>query len=328
MYNNSIQFKKIILIILFNIIVISILWFISDFCLYVTSLKIHNKLSIKNLKNFYSKPYNPINSIDYFFDLKNNTDDENQFKTRLPVGLMYKSSPILVFGCSFAYGTYLNYNQIFSYKLANQINKPVFNRAIPGRGIQQMYYQTTTDEFYKSVPPCNTIIYILISDHFRRMSGESFLISDRVIYLHYKYKNKSFIIDNFNNPFVIFYKYNYTLESIRKIYNYFYLKNNKNADKITDEALAYFIQTRENLQNHWHNKINFVVYFYKSYIFEDILIHKLRNNNFIVITKNDLTNENMLSKKYQLSDNIHPNEAAWDLLTPLFVDKMKEMNIF
>ncbi|MBQ2644254.1 hypothetical protein IJG14_01610 [bacterium] len=316
---------KFIKIFLFNIIAIGILWVLSDICLYITSLKMDDELSITNLKKFYKKPLSHIYIIEYFFDIKNNIE-ENFFLARKPDGIVYKTSPILLFGCSYAYGLFLNYNQTFSYKLANQIKRPVYNRAIPGFGLQQMHYQTTTDEFYKSVPKCDTVISVIISDHFRRMLGEPFHIYDAYLLLHYKYKDDHFIMDNYDKPLVIFYKHNYTLRAIRKIYNYYYLHNPKNFDKITDEALAYFIKTRENLENHWHNKIKFVVFFYRPYMYEDILMKKLRNNNFYAISSKDLTPENLFNSTF--IDHEHPNEAAWDLLTPLFVEKMKQEKVF
>ncbi|MBQ2644256.1 hypothetical protein IJG14_01620, partial [bacterium] len=314
------KLRKITTIIIFNIIAICLLWFLSDICLYITSLKLNNQLSFQNLKKFYTKPYNPIKSINYFFDIQNNNSDENVFRTRKPYGLIYKAHPILLFGCSYAYGLNLNYNQIFSYKLSQQTKRPVYNRAMPGQSFQFMYYQTTTDEFYKSVPPSDTIFYILLDDHLRRMFGETFFIFEPRFYMHYKYKDYNFKINNFNEPFVIFYKYNYTLRAIRKLYNSFYLNNSKNYDKITDEALAYFIKTRENLQNHWHKNFKFIIFIYQPNIHYDNLrlnlISKLLNNGFIVVKTDDLTKEDLYSKKYRLIDN-HPNEAAWDLLTPL-----------
>ncbi|MBQ2644255.1 hypothetical protein IJG14_01615 [bacterium] len=322
MHKTFIKLKKIISIILFNIIAIVTLWFISDVCLYITSLKLNNQLSFQNLKKFYKKPNNPYYVNDFFC-----IDNNSEYRSRKPVGLQYKSPPILLFGCSYAYGSYLGDNQNFGHKLSNQIQVPVFNRAIPGCSLQHMYYQTTTLEFYKSVLKCDTVVYVIISDHFRRMLGEVFNIYENSFYMHYKYKNRIFIMDNYKDFFAIFYKYNYTLRAIRKIYYYFYLKNPKNYDKITDEALAYFIKTRENLENHWHNKINFVVLFYGSCIYENILMNKLKENKFIIISTNDLTKEDIYSRKYKFSDN-HPNEAAWDLLTPLFVQKMKQEKVF
>ncbi|MBQ2645037.1 hypothetical protein IJG14_05655 [bacterium] len=327
MNKNNSKFKKIISIIFFNLIAIIALWIISDVCIYITSLKLNNQLSFQNLKDFYKKPTIPINDMEHLF-LEDYQTNENMIKLRKPNGLQFKSSPILLFGCSFAFGHYLKYNQNFSYKLSNQLKRPVYNRSIPGSGIQQMYYQTTRDEFYKIVHPCNTVIHVFMDAHFKRMLGHDCFIHGISIFLHYKYKNGKLIMDNYNNPFVVFNKYNYTLRAIRRIYNEFYLKNPKNVDRITNEALSYFLKIRENLENSWHNKVKFIVLFYTPYMrHEQVLMNKLRENNFIVISTDDLTNEDLHSKKYKLPDE-HPNEEAWDLLTPLFIEKMKQEKVF
>ena len=61
---------------------------------------------------------------------------------------------------------------------------------------------------------------------------------------------------------------------------------------------------------------------WKSFILNNnqILKTKLEKNGFITITSKDLTNEDLTSEKYSF-DN-HPTEAAWDLLTPLLVEKL------
>ena len=62
--------------------------------------------------------------IDYINVTPRKPDNEN-----------FKNPPILLFGCSFAYGEYLAQNQTFSYKLSKLLNSPVYNRAIPGFGV-------------------------------------------------------------------------------------------------------------------------------------------------------------------------------------------------
>ena len=52
-------------------------------------------------------------------------------------------------------------------------------------------------------------------------------------------------------------------------------------------------------------------------------INKLKNNNFIVISTKEITDENLLDEKYQMPDNHHPTEKAWDLLIPKFIERLK-----
>ena len=56
------------------------------------------------------------------------------------------------------------------------------------------------------------------------------------------------------------------------------------------------------------------------YIFEAV--------GFIVITNEELTQEflHFFPSKYMQNDT-HPNEAAWELLTPLFVRELKNKKV-
>ena len=134
---------------------------------------------------------------DYF---SGNEDNTSGIKGRSPDGLEYKNSePIVVFGCSYAFGDYLKANQTFSRKLSNKLKRTVYNRAIPGGGFQQMLQQSLSDNFYKTVPPSKTVIYILIEDYFRRMLGETFYVHEKYFNLHYIYKNGHFVKYNYDN---------------------------------------------------------------------------------------------------------------------------------
>ena len=101
------------------------------------------------------------------------------------------------------------------------------------------------------------------------------------------------------------------------------MHNPKFADKITDEALLYFIETRKNLEKRWQNKINFVVIFYDFWLFhQDTLKEKLEKNDFKVIKIQELTNEDLFTDKYYSRQTLHPTEATWDLLTPKIIDAL------
>ena len=325
-YNYSNKFFKIMKIILINILLIILIWFLFNVCFFIYSLQQEKNLTIERLKTFNRNNFRETLCIDNSFSLSNLPN-----KPHNPVGLKYNKSPLLILGCSFAYGQYLNDKQIFSSKLSEINKQPVYNRALPGYGLQHAYYQTTQEYFYNQVPPCNTVVYVFIDDHFRRMLGEEFYITYFAMYLHYTYKDDKFILDNYDNPFFLFYKNDYIFKTIRKLYNQFYLKNNP--DKITDEALAYFIKIRENLENHWHKKINFIVLFYEDsfnsqYTFlKKSLIPKLESNNFEVIETSKLTDESLFEGKYLAPENDHPTEQAWELITPLFVEECKKRKI-
>ncbi len=48
----------------------------------------------------------------------------------------------------------------------------------------------------------------------------------------------------------------------------------------------------------------------------------LKENGFNVISAPEITNNKILSKKYAIPYDGHPNEEAWNLLTPLIAKKL------
>lgn len=316
------NYTKIIKIISVNIFVFLFLWFIFDIALYSLSIITYG-FPKKQLFQMYQIKGTPRTFIeDCFSDEK--PYSAKIYKTRKPVGTEFKADPILIFGCSFAYGMNLEDNQTFSTKLSKLTKRPVYNYAICGKSFQQMFFITESEEFYKKVPPCSTVIYVMIEDHFKRLLGDPFFLCENNIEVNYKYKNKKLVVDNFDNPFVAFYKIDYTIRAIRRMLGKLYVNNEANNEQMTDEALAYFIKTRENLNKHWKNNPRIILFAYLPYNLSYNLIDKLKKENFEVITTQDLTEENLENTENYMQENWHPTEAAWDLLTPLFIKKMQE----
>lgn len=334
------KFFNIFIILLFNFILLIFLWFLSDFVIY----KIDS-----NPKKFYEN-FPPTTEIPKFkyntkepnivyiplYDYYDGSDDI--FKGRKPVGLEYckpgkECKPIIIFGCSFAHGQYLKYNQNFSYKLSQTLKRPVYNRGITGSGVQHMYYQVADEvdkSFYEQVPPSDTIFYVLIDDHYQRMT--IFSDYDTIqgnIHLRYTLKDGKLVKDNYNNILLNIIKSSPTVKAINLKYLDNYIKNPKNAEKLTDLMLAYFVQTRNILENKWNKKINFIVIFYDNdkIDYKDILRRKLEENNFIVLDTAEMTDVDLNSEEYLMQDNLHPKEKAWDLLTPKIIDKLKHLNV-
>ena len=208
---------KILSLTLCNILLFSILLLISDFILF--------KIEYKNLKpsqeeklHFFNNIFKPtIQNVTNLEFEKEDSSYGDGSKGRKPDGLAFdKQNPIIIFGCSFAYGQYLYQNQTFSYKLANILKRSVYNRALAGAGPQHAYYQTQTEDFYKEVPKSNTVIYVMIDDHYRRIQGELFSLLDTDLNLHYKIKDKNLVMDNYDNYILNALKFSKTLILIRQ----------------------------------------------------------------------------------------------------------------
>lgn len=242
--------------------------------------------------------------------------------------LISENAPITIFGGSFAFGHYLTQQQTFAYKLAEQLNRPIYNRAIAGLGINNMLYQINSIKLYRAVPSSNLVFYVMIEDHYRRSMIKAFHPSETRESANYRYNAKKDKMELTNFIPV--------LEQIEKLYlvklfrNYFvqnYIKNKKNADKITDDMLIRFIKSKEKLEKRWENKIDFVVIFYQDISFSSLLKEKLEQKGFIVITTDELTSADLNNEIYKQQDNGHPTEEAWNLLTPLIIQNLKEKGL-
>ena len=327
------KFFKILLITALNILFIIIIFFIIEFLCYKKAVN-------TCIDYFHFSDYSPkfsyrtilpkeLKSIKNFFDGK----DSIEYSGRLPDGTEYKNKPgIVVFGCSFAFGYGLKYNQTFSYKLAHLMKRPVYNRAYPSWGPQHMYYQTLTDSFYEQTKNADTYIFIMISDHARRTQLEHFFISEDQAYLHYNLRKNKFIMNNYNSKLSNFFRALY----IRKLFKYYkaqehYYKNNKKeTERVTEYVYEYLLQSRNNIENRLGKKINFIVIYFENndnYVIpgKDIITRILKENGFIVFSIKDLTNKKIDTDEYNL-ENGHPNEKTWDLLTPLIAKKIETIN--
>ena len=316
---------KIFSIIFINIFVFLLLFFISDVIIYNLHKHFFEKDNVYQQTKFgyyYKLPKYTANLKDFF------NGNVLFFMGREPDGLEYKNkTPIVVFGCSFAYGAHLKFNQTFSYKLAHQLKRPVYNRAISGGGFQHMYFQVVdygNKDFFNDIPDVDTIIYIMINDHYRRLMLNYFNVLSPWLLMTYSYKNSKFKMNN--NKFINLINSSYTLKYLNRIYANKQIENPKNADKNTDIVMKYFELTKNKLEEHYKKPIKFYVILYKTWDtpLNEILTKKLTKKGFIVLSVNKLTDINLNSPKYFMEDNIHPTEEVWDILTPLIAQKIKE----
>ena len=311
--------KNLFKIITINILIFLSLLLISDFILFSITKK---KETLYEYESYFHYIIKDPTIVSNYFKMKDFSNIDEY--SRRYSGIEYKDKePIILFGCSYAYGDHLLYYQTFGYKLSHLLKRPVYNRAIPAGGLTVMYAQTLSQDFYNEVPPSENVIFVMIFDNYRRMFGDVFSICNDFFYIHYKLKNGNFIMDNYNNWLLNFLKSSYTIRYLYKSYVLSYINNPKNAEKITDLALLYFIKSRENLEKRWNKKINFNVILYENMLLEDILKFKLEKNGFNVILTDELTTADLNKEEYKMQDNRHPTEAAWDLLTPLIADKIQ-----
>ena len=92
------------------------------------------------------------------------------------------------------------------------------------------------------------------------------------------------------------------------------------------------MESKKEVEKHWKN-VKFVIFDYESdslwfnnspNVLNEANVEKLRQDGFIVIKTSELTDKKLGEGYYISKDDQHPNEAAWNLITPLFVKKLKE----
>ena len=320
--------NRIIKIILSDILIFFVLLLSFEFGVYKYYIFKYNRdrgFSMLPFKIRFVIPYNGyyedmINFFNRSFFLHNYTG-------RPPAGVEYKDkTPVILFGCSYAYGEKLKDSQTFGSKLSGIIKRPVINRAMPGTGLQHMYMQVKSDWFYETVPYSDTFIYVFFDDHYRRMKVNYFNVLYYDEYPVFKVKNGKLVLVSQNNKVLNFIRGLYISKYLNHVLTYRYINNPKNAQALTDEVLLYFTETRKELQKHYGNNIKFYVILYSVVPYSDILRKKLEENGFITISTLELTDKNLYSPEFVIPNDGHPAETVWDLLTPLIVDKLNLKN--
>lgn len=313
--------KKILSILAVNIILILFSLFLIDGIIWVCEnlrMKIYNE-------EFFVKlpiPFHP-GVKPFYMDLDFYPNPEEGWG-RYPVGLDYKKQPIVLFGDSFAYGFQLEDTQTFFYKLSHITKRPVYIRAVPGWGIQHMLFQVRLDKFYEQVKEPEYVIYLMICDHFRRLYCMNFMsghLLNENRNLRYKFKDGQLVQIHDTNKLLNPVKRLYLTNKMHQVYVNNMILNPKNYDNYSKFALEHFIESKNEMQKHWKNT-KFIVLYYHHFLNDNRFTEDLEKAGFTVLSIPDLVDVNLSDKEYNVQEGKHPNEKAWDLLTPIIVDKL------
>ena len=115
-----------------------------------------------------------------------NDKNYNKFcgEERVKFGEEYNKNPIVILGCSYAYGQGLKSEQTFPYLLANITKRPIYNFSKCGTHILVDIRELeifTTEEDRKKINKADYVIYLYMHDHINRYLN----IND--VYVNYKY---------------------------------------------------------------------------------------------------------------------------------------------
>lgn len=323
--------QKFIKIFLINIIIIFIIIIGFEYFIYKTTK--HEDPFI------HSVSYFSYNKTDNMYErLKENGfygrgDAQYALNFRRPVEYKSrnKTKPVLIFGCSFAWGARLDEPQTFHYKLSKLMKRNVYNRSMSCWGPQHMLYQVKREDFYKEIPEPEFIIYVYISNHIDRMYKykyiSSFCFDHEYFYLKYN-EHKNNLIEEKRLEHI---PYSRIINKIILPY----IAEKQVSDKSFNLLEKYFIETRKEIEKHWKN-VKFIILDYDNdnYIFNnypEILnkqnADKLTKDGFTVIKVSELTDIPLTEGYYLDEGDTHPNEAAWNVITPLFVKKLAEYKL-
>ena len=331
---------KTIKIILFNLILIFLFLLIAEFII----VNIARDENEEKFLNIYIPTYSKhIHKVSYL--------EKPRFYYKYEGKENIKNPPIMLIGCSYAYGHGLRYKKTFAAKLSKIMKRDIYNFAHIGQG------------------PTDILLSLDYSKHLSEIKTEP----EYVIYL-YMYHHPDRIKFNFEN--VLYLQENNILLSkeksiLKKTYiykNFQKQKLEKKTIKSKDEKWKYeyikdsILKMHEKIQKRFP-KAKFIVLVYSDYeryLNQNILKYKglidgkeyegisestmrkvnydilhsktfwneIQEKGIIIIKTEDLLGRTMNKPEERLNPDfaitIHPSEYAWDELTPLIAKELKK----
>lgn len=229
-----------------------------------------------------------------------------------------EKKPVILFGCSFAEGAGLTDNNTPCSRISKLTGRSCINRAKGAMGAQFMYYQLLNEDFYKQAPEAEYIVYIYIYNHLKR--------------LYYYQVNP--LIDMFNLRYKI---ENGKLKEIKPFFKPFYssyavkrLLNTKSADFAEEEGKDFklfnkiMLESVKLIKEHYPAAKIIMLEYPEPFNLSipDYEREQLESMGVKPVKVLDLTQDiDIYDKKYWLEDDIHPSDAAWDIIMPRFAEK-------
>lgn len=235
-----------------------------------------------------------------------------------------KKKSIILYGCSYAMGVGLKDEETFGYFLQKLTGRKVYNRSLAGYGIQHMLYLVKNN------------INLLIKK-------ENFIESEYAIYLYIENQIKRLYRPNdYFDIYLMFYKWNKDKTNLVEykdidmwFWHSYYLRNmyiNKNEKLFTllpnGEIMLskemgkylsmFFILANRELKKHFPN-IKFVIFVYDGNSGMKKIQNSLEQEGIKIVYLSELTKIDFKNRKYIQSDNVHPNNKVWKIVTPLFI---------
>lgn len=256
-----------------------------------------------------------------YFRVKTDTTLETLKKgnnMRKPCGSDYKKKPILIYGCSVAYGFALPDEESFGNRLSEYTKRPVYNFGMSAKGLQHAYFLLKNDE--KISPEPEYVFYVFINDHLRRMFVNCNKI-DNLNYLTYRVKNGELV----ENPQGTLADKSYLVSSMQNM-SYYGLKN-VFKKQIFNLTKLYLVSMKNEVKNKYPNAKFVLIDYDNSYCSEltsDRISQLEKEGIEVVVLNKELEDKlKMDSYKNPVQKDIfrHPNGKAWELVVKYISEK-------
>lgn len=272
---------------------------------------------------------------DNFVRIKLDDDTLNQFcgEDRTIFNDNYSKNPIVVFGCSYAYGHGLKKQDSFPYKLSNITKRPVYSFA--GCGKNAVSSLDTLIDFIKDNPEYKNqlskvdyVVYVYMHNHISRfMNPDKELDFDYTGIYQYSNIDKIFNKNRITRYIVSRLKQKNILEDYpntkkSKVFLKGVIKRwIKSVKEYVPNAKVIIILYDEKIVSEPKDTVKYLRELMSHSLWKEIELQSF--GKVQVVHTQDLTGF-VFDKNYKLKQDIsdwHPNEKAWKVLTPLFVQK-------
>ncbi len=317
--------KKIIKIVLINIISIFVLLLTAELVCFVFAVKFQwqfiQNFAITHMLRTYTTP-----PFYVYFDVPG----EHQ----IPIaGKNYKKAPILLFGYSVIYGTELSDEENLSGQLSKLTKRPVYNLGGEGWTFAHMLKQLEVNENIKELEP-DYIIYTYINDQRRRLHFIQGWPHETGLYLRYYYDKNGNLVSADKKHCPFWYRF-----LIVKYYQYHLqdklTKNREYTSKLMFDILGKSVE----IIKQRYPKAKLIMLMYTddecsvenkrdivpdSDYFSDEEYEKLKELGFETVNIEAETGggKALCTPEYKV-DNHHPSAKMWAEFLPVLVKKFK-----
>lgn len=291
--------KKIFGIFIINVLLLGVFLSFLEFYLY------------KNHKSNYPEVKYRIEKFPY-------KDILTIYTLRKPEGTNYKKRPLILAGCSYAYGQGLEENKTLGHKLSELTKRPVYNYSLPGKGLQNTLYMLQNKMFSPEIEDPEYVIYVFMQDQIRRMYS-TVCLHDYNGYPEYKLTKDGTL--KLTKDYYPIYKQFYTYYFFNNInYIYFYGKAMKHHSKM---VTAYFRAINEEIKKQYPNTKFAILMYDDGSNNYGLDLSALENDGMQIIHTDELSDVILSKDEYHIAKNdFHPNEKAWDALLPKLIEKL------